>query len=61
MHNRLSYYFQANNILVPKQFGLRKGISTDNAAIKLTVYSNLLIEKCVLVEYSVICQKLLTV
>jgi hypothetical protein len=26
----------ANNILVPEQFGFRKGISTENAAFKLT-------------------------
>jgi hypothetical protein len=38
MHSRLSNYLQNNNILVPEQFGLRKGISTENAAFKLTVY-----------------------
>jgi hypothetical protein len=27
---------QTNNILVPEQFGIRKGISTENAAFKLT-------------------------
>jgi hypothetical protein len=35
-YNRLSHYFQANNILVPEQFGFRKGISPENAAFKLT-------------------------
>jgi hypothetical protein len=35
-YNRLSHYLQANNILVPEQFGSRKGISTENAAFKLT-------------------------
>jgi hypothetical protein len=36
MHNRLSHYFQADNILVPEQCGFRKGISTENAVLKLT-------------------------
>jgi hypothetical protein len=36
MHNRISHYFKANNILVSEQFGFRKGISTENAAFKLT-------------------------
>jgi hypothetical protein len=37
MHNGLSYYLQINNILlVPEQFGFSKGISTENAAFKLT-------------------------
>jgi hypothetical protein len=35
MHNRLSHYFQNNNILVPEQFGFKKGISIENAAFKL--------------------------
>jgi hypothetical protein len=29
-------YLQTNNILIPEQFGFSKGISTENAAIKLT-------------------------
>jgi hypothetical protein len=37
-HNRLSHYLQTNNILLPEQFSFRKGISTENAAFKLTVY-----------------------
>jgi hypothetical protein len=36
MHSRVSHYLQTNNILVPEQFGFRKGISTENAAFKLT-------------------------
>jgi hypothetical protein len=36
MYNRLSHYLQTNNILVPEQFCFRKGISTENAAFKLT-------------------------
>jgi hypothetical protein len=36
MHNRLNQYLQTNNILVPEQFGFRKGITTENAAFKLT-------------------------
>jgi hypothetical protein len=35
MYNRLSHYLQANNILVPEQFGFRKG-TTENATFKLT-------------------------
>jgi len=31
-----------NNILVPEQFGFGQGKSTNNAAFKLTMYSNLL-------------------
>jgi hypothetical protein len=36
MHNRLSNYLEANNILIPEQFGFRKGISTKSAPLKLT-------------------------
>jgi hypothetical protein len=36
MYNRLSHYLQTNNILVPEQFGFRKGISTEDADFKLT-------------------------
>jgi hypothetical protein len=32
LHRRLGSYFQTNNILVPEQFGFRKGISIENAA-----------------------------
>jgi hypothetical protein len=38
MHIRLSHYCQTNSILVSEQFGFRNGISTKNAAFKLTVY-----------------------
>jgi hypothetical protein len=36
MYNRISHYVKANNILVPEQFGFRKGISAENAVFKLT-------------------------
>jgi hypothetical protein len=36
MYNRLSHYMHTNNILVPEQFGFRKGLSTEYAAFKLT-------------------------
>jgi hypothetical protein len=36
MHSRLSHYLQTENVLVPEQFGFRKGVSTENAAFKLT-------------------------
>jgi hypothetical protein len=35
MYNRLSHHTHTNNILVPEQFGFRKGKSTENAAFKL--------------------------
>jgi hypothetical protein len=35
MHNRVSHYWKANNILVQK-IGIRKGISTENGAFTLT-------------------------
>jgi hypothetical protein len=36
MYNMLSHYFQTNDIIVPEQFGFRKGIGTENAAFKVT-------------------------
>jgi hypothetical protein len=36
MCSKLSHYLQTNNILVPEQFGFRKGISTETASFKLT-------------------------
>jgi hypothetical protein len=36
MHNRLSHHLHTNNILVSEQHGFRKGISTENAAFRLT-------------------------
>jgi len=36
MHNRLSHHMHTNKILVPEQFGFRKGKSTGNDAFKLT-------------------------
>jgi hypothetical protein len=35
MYNMLSQHMQCN-VLVPEQFGFRKGISTKDAALKLT-------------------------
>jgi hypothetical protein len=34
--NRLNHYLITNDILVPEQFGFRKGISTENTIFKLT-------------------------
>jgi hypothetical protein len=36
MYKRLSHHMRTNNILVPEQFGFRKGLSTEDAACKLT-------------------------
>jgi hypothetical protein len=36
MHSRLSHHLYTNNKLVPEQHAFRKGISTDDAAFKLT-------------------------
>jgi hypothetical protein len=36
MYKRLSHYMKTNKILVPEQFGFRKGMSTENAAFELT-------------------------
>ena len=36
MYNRVCNYLNDNNILFRKQFGFRKGYSTDHALIKLT-------------------------
>jgi Notch-like protein len=62
MHDRLSHYLQTNNTLVLEQFGFRKGLSAENAAIMLTdgVFKSVN-QKCLLMEYSVIWQKFLTV
>jgi hypothetical protein len=45
MYNRLSQHMHTNNVLVPERFGFRQGSSTENAAFKLTVYSNLFKKK----------------
>jgi hypothetical protein len=51
----MSYYMHINNILVPEQFGFRKGLSTENAAFELTDnIFKLLTKKCMLEEYFVI-------
>jgi len=36
MHSRLSQHLHTNNILVTEQYGLRKGMSTEDAAFRLT-------------------------
>jgi hypothetical protein len=36
MHSRLSHHFYTNNILVPEQHAFTKGMSTEDAAFKLT-------------------------
>jgi hypothetical protein len=36
MHSRLSHHLYTNNILVPEQHAFRKGMSTEDAAFKLT-------------------------
>jgi hypothetical protein len=36
MYHRLNQHLQANNILVQEQFGFRKDLSTDHAALSLT-------------------------
>jgi hypothetical protein len=60
MHSRLSQHMHTNNILVTKLCGFRKGISTEDAAFRLTdsvcKYIN---QKCVWEEFSVIWQRLM--
>jgi hypothetical protein len=36
MHSKLSQHFHTNNILVTEQCGFREGISTEDAAFRLT-------------------------
>jgi hypothetical protein len=36
VYNRFGHCLKTNNILVSEQFAFRKGISTENAAFKLT-------------------------
>jgi len=36
MHSRLSHHLHTNNILVTEQYSFRKGISTEDAAFRLT-------------------------
>jgi hypothetical protein len=60
MYDRLSHHVHTSNILVPEKFGFRKGVSTEDAALKLT--DSLLKsvnKKCMLQEFSVIYSKLL--
>jgi len=48
MHTRLSQQLRTNYILVRKQYGFRKGISTENAAFRLT--DNIV--KCIYQKYA---------
>jgi hypothetical protein len=49
MYNRLSHHMHTNNILVPEQFHIRHGKSTENVAFKLTNgVLNMLTKKCTL-------------
>jgi len=59
MHSRLSQHLHTNNILLTEQYSFRKVMSTEHAAFRLTVYSNLLTTKCTMEEFSVIWQRLL--
>jgi len=59
MQSRLSKHLHTNNILVTELNGFRKGISTEDVAFRLTVYSNILTTKCMLKEFSVIWQRIL--
>jgi len=36
MYSRLSQHLQTNNILAPEKYAFRKGMSTENAAFRLT-------------------------
>jgi hypothetical protein len=36
MYSRINQHMHCNNILVPEQYGFRKGISTEDSAFKLT-------------------------
>jgi hypothetical protein len=36
MHSRLSHHLQTNNILVPEQHAFRKGMSNEDAELRLT-------------------------
>jgi hypothetical protein len=62
MHSRLSQHLHTNYILVTEQHGFRKGMFTENAAFRLTdsVFKSIN-KKCLLEEFSMIWQSLLTV
>jgi hypothetical protein len=52
MYSRLSHHMHTNSILVPEKFCVRKGVSTEDEALKLT-------DMCVLIVSSfLICQAL---
>jgi hypothetical protein len=36
MYSRINQHMHCNNIMVPEQYDFRKGISTEDAAFKLT-------------------------
>jgi hypothetical protein len=55
MYDRLSHHMHTNNILVPEHFGFRKGVSAEDAVLKLTdSVLKSVNKKCILEEYSVI-------
>jgi len=60
MCSRLSHHLQIN-IPAPEQYAFTKGMSTENAAFRLTVYLNLLTKSYMVEEYFVTYQRLLTV
>jgi len=60
MHTRLSQHVHNDNILVTEQYGFRKGISTKNAAVRLTdSVFKCINQKCKLEGFSVILQRLM--
>jgi hypothetical protein len=62
MHDRLSQHKRVCNVLAPEQFGFRKGISTENAAYKVTdsTFDLLTKKKGRFGEFSVIYSRCLT-
>jgi len=62
MHSRLRQQVHTNNTLVTEQYGCREGISTEDAAFRLTdsVFKSVN-QKCMLEELSLIWQRLLIV
>ena len=61
MYSRLKQHLYTNNILVPEQYTFRKGMSTDDAAFRLTdSVLKSLNQSYVLEEFFVIYQRLLT-
>jgi len=60
MHSRLSQHLRANNMLVTEQYSFRKGISTEDAAFRLTDSVFKFVNQKMLEEFSVIWQRLLS-